>query len=567
MVHYQSRRQRSYKVLSLMSVTILLLMILSACGSPQGQSNASTDKAALDKAITHAQSVGVPDTLLHPIENQEHKISSTNEPVSLFSNQSATDYYSNLAKNYQILTVQVRGLEYQTTQQYGHQASVDLKDFSSILSQRQTQGFVEVNNFTGTLTQVQNEMNQAQQPRQFIQVSQESQKATEALRLLGAANDQLSSFQAIVKTLKSSNLDTTALDNQEAEDIQQFRKATTPDDFRQIIKDLNAQSQTANTISTQAVPYVGQFKLGQFQASIDKVKSYGGNAEPYQKQYDSDKALLDSGNFVKFSTQLDQNMADIQVPLLQLQATYDVNQLMNDTKNWGHAHQYHDDFNGQSYDTAYDYWNGTVYDLNTELSYAQTADDFQAIIDSAKNQRTLFNGMKTDAGDTTPYNAPHQSDLTLMKEFNAMKGKVIVTSLYNGALRVYQDGKLVHSTLVVSGMPDKPSPPGVTTVTNRQSPATFKAFDQNKNSPFYYPDTKINYAMMYHTGEYYYHDSWWRAPDDYGPGKQFPHYAPAAFNSGTHGCINMSLDQAAWLWKFTTPTDPNGADTVTSIVY
>ncbi|GLV53748.1 hypothetical protein KDH_06000 [Dictyobacter sp. S3.2.2.5] len=567
MVDYHTSRQRSYKVLSLMSVTILLLMMLSACGNPQVQNSASTDKAALDKAIAHAQSVGVPDTLLSPILNQEHKVSSTNEPVTLFSNQPATDYYSNLAKNYQLLTVQVRGLEYQATQQSGHQASVDLKAFSSILSQRQTQGFVEAQNFTNTLTQVQNEMNRAQEPKQYIQVSQKSQQATEALKLLGTANDQLGSFQTLIKTLKSSNLDTTALDQQEADDVQQFRQATTPDDFRKIIKDLNAQTQTANTISTQAVPYVGQFKLGQFQASIDKVKSYGGNADQYQQQYNSDKALLDSGNFVKFTTDLNQHMADIRVPLLQLQATYDVNQLMTDAKNWGHSHQYHDSFNGQTYDTAYDYWNGTVYDLNSELTTAVTTDDFQAIIDSAKDQRTLFEGMKTDAVDSTPYNVPHQSDLKLMQEFNATKGKVVVTSLNNGALRVYQDGKLVHSMLVVSGMPDKPSPPGVTTITNRQSPATFKAFDQNKNSPFYYPDTKINYAMMYHTGEYYYHDSWWRADDDYGPGKQFPHYAPAAFNDGTHGCINMSLDEAAWLWKFTTPTDPNGTDTVTSIVY
>ncbi|GCE22749.1 hypothetical protein [Dictyobacter kobayashii] len=333
MVHYQPRR-RSHQVLSLMSVTLLLLVMLSACGDPQVQSNASTDKAALDKAIAHAQSVGVPDTLLHPILNQENKINNTNEPVTLFSTQPATDYYSNLARNYQTLTVQVRGLESQATQQYGHQASIDLKDFSSILSQRQTQGFVEAQNFTNTLTQVQNEMNQAQLPKQFIQVSQKSQQATQALRLLGTANDELTSFQALIKTLKSSNLDTTALDQQETEDVQQFRQATTPADFNQIIKNLNAQSQTANTISTQAVPYVGQFKLGQFQASIDKVKSYGGNADQYQKQYDADKALLDSGNFVKFSAQLEQNMSDIRVPLLQLQATHDVNQLMDDTKNW-----------------------------------------------------------------------------------------------------------------------------------------------------------------------------------------------------------------------------------------
>jgi hypothetical protein len=116
--------------------------------------------------------------------------------------------------------------------------------------------------------------------------------------------------------------------------------------------------------------------------------------------------------------------------------------------------------------------------------------------------------------------------------------------------------------LVVTGMPAKPTPPGFTTITNRQSPAVFTSFDQDPSSPFYYPATPIHYAMMYHVGQYYYHDSWWRAANDYGPGTQYPHYAPAAFNSGTHGCINMSLTEAAWLWNFT-----NTTDTVYSIVY
>ncbi|GCE30632.1 hypothetical protein KDA_61160 [Dictyobacter alpinus] len=567
MVYNKPGWRRSKRVLTIMSVTLLLLMMLSACGDPQVQSQASTDKGEFDKAIAHAQSVGVPDTLLNPIRAQANKLSGTHEPVTLFSSQPATNYYSNVAKNYQTLTLQVRGLEYQSTQQYGHQASIDLKSFSSLLSQRQSQGYVEAQNFANTLTQVQQQMNQAQFPRQFIDVSQKAQEATESLKLLGTANDSLMSFKGLIKTLKDSNLDTTALEKQADEDVQQFRVANKPSDFHQIIKQLSAQTQTANTISTQAVPYLGQYRLGLYKTSIDKVKSFGGNPDQYQKQYDSDKALLDSGNFVKFSAQLEKDMTDIRLPLLQLQATHDVNQLMTDTKNWGHAHQYHDSWNGQSYDQAYDYWNGTLYDLQSQLSYAQTSDDFQAIIDGAKDQRTLFEGMQTDAGDTSPYNVAHQSDLTLMKAFNATKGKVILASLYNGALRVYQDGKLIHSMQVVSGMPEKPSPPGVTTVTNRQSPATFKSFEKDKNSPFYYPDTKINYAMMYHTGEYYFHDSWWRADDDYGPGKQFPHYAPNASNEGTHGCINMSLDEATWLWKFTTPTDPNGADTITAIVY
>lgn len=569
MVHHHPPRQRLQKTLSLMSVVLLLLMILSACGNPQVQSKASTNKSDLDKAIAHAQSIGVPDTQLRPIINQAQKISSTNEPLTIFSSQPATDYYTNLAKNYQTLIVQVRGLEDQTTQQFGFQASNDVKDFSTMLSQRQS--FVEAKNFSDKLTQTQNEMNQAQTPKQFSSVSQQAKQSADALRLLGTANDKLMSFQDQIKTLKSSNLDTTALDNQASEDVRMFRAATTPDAFQSIINQLNAQSQTASTISTQAVPYLGQLKLSQFQTAIDSIQKYGGNSAQYQKQHDTDKELLDAGNFVKFSAQIDKDSEDIRLPLLQLQATHDVNQLMSDAKNWGQGHQYQDDWNGQSYVRAYDYWNGTVYDLQSDLNNGVdpngdllTTDGYQQIIDAAKTQKMLFNAMTADAADTTPYNVPHQSDLDLMKQFGIKSGKVIVASLNNGALRVYQDGQLVHSILIVSGMPEKPSPPGFTTVTNRQSPAVFKAFDQNKTSPFYYPDTKINYAMMYHVGEYYFHDSWWRASDDYGPGKQYPHYAPAASNEGTHGCINMSLDETTWLWNFTQSAETS---TIYSIVY
>lgn len=562
MVQNKIPRRRRRKTLLLLSVALLVLVLVSACGSPQTQNQAAVNKGKLDKAIANAQSIGVPATRLNPIIAQENKVQNTQAPVSLFSNQPATDYYTNLAKNYQTLTVQVQGLVYQETQQMGTQAATDMKQFSTLLSQRQSQGFIEAKNFTPILTTVQANMNVAKNPAQFATISQQSTQATESLEMLGTANDDLTRLQTLIQTMKTSKLDTSSLNQQVTEDIQQFRVATKPSDFDKIIGQLNAQTLTANVMSTQAIPYLGAEQLSQFQTSINALRSYGGNATSYQTMHDSDKKLLDAGNFTQFSTQISKDMNEIQVPLLSTEANQKVTQLMTDSKNWGHAHQYNDSWDGQTYDTAYDYWNGTVYDLQTALSSAATADDYQTIISTANQQRQLFEAETADATDTTPADQVHQSDLQLMKQLGVTSGKVIVTSTYNGALRVYDNGKLVHSTLVVSGMPEKPTPPGFTTITNRQSPATFTSFDQNKNSPFYYPATKINYAMMYHVGEYYYHDSWWRTSDDYGPGKQYPHYAPAAFNSGTHGCINMPLDQAAWLWNFTQTND-----TVYSIVY
>jgi L,D-transpeptidase catalytic domain len=562
MLHNKTPRRRGQKTLPLLCVGLLVMMLVSACGSPQTQNQASINKGTLDKAIAHAQSIGIPATLLSPIIAQENKVQNTQEPISFFSSQPATDYYTNLAKNYKTLTVQVQGLIYQETQQLGTQAAANVKEFSSLLSQRQSQGFVEAKNFTPTLTTVQASMNTAKNPSQFLQISQASTQATESLNMLGTANDDLARLKTMIQTMQTSKLDTSSLNQQVAEDVEQFRVATKPGDFDKIIGQLNAQTQTANVMSTQAIPYLGAEQLSQFQASINSLRGYGGTVTSYQTMHDSDKQLLDAGNFVQFSTQITKDMNAIQLPLLSTEANQNVTQLMTEAKNWGHAHPYNDSYDGQTYDTAYDYWNGTVYDLQTDLSTASTTDDYQSIIASTAQQKQLFEAETLDAGDSTPADQPHQADIQLMKELGVMTGKVIVTSTYNGALRVYDNGKLVHSMLVVSGMPVKPTPPGFTTITNRQAPATFTSFETDKNSPFYYPATPIHYAMMYHDGQYYYHDSWWRASDDYGPGKQFPHYAPAAFNSGTHGCINMSLDEAAWLWNFT-QTDA----TVYSIVY
>jgi hypothetical protein len=562
MVHNKTPRRRGQKTLLLLSVAILVMMLLSACGNPQTQNQASVNKETLDKAIAHAQSIGIPATLLQPIIAQENKVQNTHEPISLFSSQPATDYYTNLATNYQTLTVQVQGLVYQETQQLGTQAATDVKDFSTILSQRQLQGFVEAKNFTSTLDTVQASMNTAKNPGQFLQISQQSTQATESLNLLGTANDDLTQLKNLIQTMQTSKLDTSSLNQQVTEDIQQFRSATKPSDFDKIIGQLTAQTQTADAMTTQAIPYLGEQQLSQFQTSINSLKSYGGTTSSYQAMHDADQKLLDAGNYNQFSTQITKDMNDIQLPLLSTEANKDVSDLMTESKAWGTAHPYHDSWDGQTYDTAYDYWNGTVYDLQTDLTTAATTDDYQSIIASAAQQKELFDAETVDAVDTTPADQVHQSDLTLMKELGVMKGKVIVTSTFNGALRVYDNGKLIHSMLVVTGMPVKPTPPGFTTITNRQSPAVFTSFDQDPSSPFYYPATPIHYAMMYHVGQYYYHDSWWRAANDYGPGTQYPHYAPAAFNSGTHGCINMSLTEAAWLWNFT-----NTTDTVYSIVY
>jgi L,D-transpeptidase catalytic domain len=568
MTQRSNMQQHYLHTLSFLCLGLFLGMLMSACGNLPTQARAAAEKTILDRELAHAQSIGVPATMLNPIIQQEKNVSETHAPLALFSHQSANQYYANQANIYQTLTIQVRGLQYQATQQASYQASHDITAFSTILAQRRSQGFVEAKSFEPQLNQVQRVMQKARYPKDFQDVSQQSTQAASALNLLGTANDDLIALKHLITTMKSSNLDTSVLEQQANADVQHFRVAKTPFDFNSIIEQISAQITSAQAITTLAIPYVGQMKLNQFQSSINAVKRYGGDTSSYQHMYDTDKSLLDSGNYTKFSSLIDSDLSNIGTLVAKHQANHDFNLVMNEAKTWGHAHQYHDDWDGQNYDEAYEYWNGTLSNIQDDLGTAQSRNDYQTIIDEVKQQTILFHAEQADAMDHTPVDQAHRSDLNLMKTFNILSGKVIVTSLISDEARVYQNGKLIRAIPVVTGIPDKPTPPGFTQITTRQSPVTFKAFDQDKSSPFYYPDTHINYAMMYHVGEYYYHDSWWRAPDDYGLGKKFPHYAPEAFNMGTHGCINMSLDQAAWLWDFTASVDAtHNPEPVYSIVY
>ena len=273
--HPVSRRRVKKSAIAGTLITLLLLAFsLSACGgNPQTQQQATTSKASLDQLITHAQSIGVPATMLQPILQQEAQISTTNAPIGIFSDQSTNDYYSNLSQRYQSLAVQVRGLEYQAGQQLDYQASLNLQGFETILAQRKLQGFAEAKTFADRLTQDQKALAQAQYPKDYLLISSNAQNSMEALQLMGPAYSSLTTFQQDIKQLQASHLDTTALNLQYQQDLKTFRGATQPQDFSTLITQLNAQLQETTVYSTQAIPYVGAAKLQQFSADIVQLKS------------------------------------------------------------------------------------------------------------------------------------------------------------------------------------------------------------------------------------------------------------------------------------------------------
>jgi hypothetical protein len=546
-----------------MTIALLLLLslMLSACGgNPQMQQQAAADKAALDRLIVHAQSIGVPASLLFPVQQQEAQLSATSAPIGLFGDQSTNDYYSNLAQRYQALSVQVRGLEYQATQQLDYQASLDLQSFEQALSVRQAQGFVEAKTFANQLTQDQQALAQAQYPRDYLKISNSAKLSTQALQLMGPAYNDLTTFQQNIKQLQASHLDTTALNEQYQLDLQQFRTATQPQDFSNLITQLNAQLQETTVYSTQAIPYVGAAKLKQFGADIQQLKMYGQPTASFQQKLASDQQALNAAqtisDYLKVSAQIDRDIASLQFSLTVGQANYLLKQFHAAVTAWGNTHQYHNAYDGGVYNLDYEYdEQGIGSDADSAVQYAQytgAISDYQAAIDLIKNDMANLQAMEADYSDKTPWNQPHATDIQMMKHYGVYgpnSGQVLVVSLIEQVLRYYNNGKLVRSFQIVSGQYDKPSPPGFWSIFLKQSPTVFKS-SEPKGSAFWYPDTNIKYAMEYHEGGYFFHDAWWRC--NFGLHDNFPHAdacGTTAFNgNGSHGCINMNSSDIAWLY-------------------
>ncbi len=561
MDHIAVSRRRARRGFMIASMLLLAMFLLSACGGDlQAQQSASASKAQLDSLISHAESIGVPANLLQPIIRQEIQLSDTNAPWNPLNSQVDNDYYTNLALRYHMLAVQVQGLQTQATQQLDYQASQDIQSLENALAVRQAQNFIEVKTFQQQLEQDQNMLAKAQYPKDYVQISNNARRSTLALNLMGPAYNDLVTFQQEISQLQASHLDTTAFNQEQEQDLQLFRTASTPEDFTHLINLLNTQIQSTSTFSIQAIPYVGAAKLQQFSADIAQLKAYGQSTTAFEQKFNADTIAFDNAKtiteYMKISAQIDHDIASLQYAMIVGQANYLYKQYEQEVSNWGNSHQYHDPVDGNNYPLDYEYGQyGTGLDGGSYLQYAQSTgqvSDYQAAITVIQNNMLELKAMEADYNDKTPYNQPHATDIELMQHYGVYgphSGPVLVVSFIEQTLRYYNNGKLVRAFYIVSGQYERPSPPGFWSIILKQSPTVFKSTEP-PGSAFWYPDTNIQYAMEYHSDGYFFHDAWWRA--SFGPGDNFPHYDASGttqFNgNGSHGCINMVPSDVAWLY-------------------
>lgn len=116
----------------------------------------------------------------------------------------------------------------------------------------------------------------------------------------------------------------------------------------------------------------------------------------------------------------------------------------------------------------------------------------------------------------------------------------IVVSLSRQHLWAYADGQLVMDTVVATGMPDLPTPPGVYRIFNKVSPIQFIS-PWPTGSPYWYPTVWSSYALEFIDGGYYIHDAPRRTL--WGPGTNLT-------AAGTHGCVNVPVEPMSRLYAW-----------------
>jgi hypothetical protein len=554
------RQARSLRLaqIALAGAVIGVMLLVSACGGDSHLQQLNNQaRSRLDKQIEYAKSLGVTDSQLQPIIQQEQKLNNSSAPFAWFDDAPDNTYYKNQTTSYQQLLTKLQTLLSIVTGQDQGQAQQDLQRFQQALTAQQAQKVGNLQAFSLRYTADQNLLAAAQYPKDYLAIGADAVNATTTLGLMSTTYGKLVIFEDTITQMQQAHLDVTVMQTEYNDDLSVFSQDTTIDEFHKLGTLIDAQYQESVVGSIQSLPYVGAAKLREFQDQIDLLKTYGVDASPYQKLYDVDKANIAKaktpGDYMAVSAQIDADIASMQPDLTQGASWYLIKKLDREANAWGQAHLFHDKYDGQDYipDSGYT-MNGIGFWLQRENGWSYTTEDYQSVINDDNSSFYLFSLFQQDYADTTPYNKVHQTDLELMQHYPSLKyGTAIIVSMAQESLHFFVDGKLVNTFLVTTGRWERPTLPGVWLTQNREAPTQFKSSDP-PGSPYWYPPTDIHYAILYHWGGFFVHDAWWRY--NYGPGTQYPHQDDSGLvnaSNGSHGCVNVQEDQMAWLYGHT----------------
>ncbi|HEV7127225.1 MAG TPA: hypothetical protein VGN32_07265, partial [Ktedonobacterales bacterium] len=480
------------------SLLIVGVMVLSSCGSSTDQALAQHNKSQLDGEIQHARQIGIPDSMLKPIEAQETKVA---------AGQGGWTYnYHDAASNYALLYSQLLGTEQQSVQVLQQAATANVAAFSAALDERKAQGFIEVSAYQTRLTQAQQDLASAKTANDFAKVSDESMAQAQALRTMWPAYQQLSNFRTMLKTLQQVGVDTSSAQAEYQQDLMVFRDAATADRYTRLQGVILGQTVQLVADQAQAMPYIGAALLQTFQSQISLLKTFGEDTGAFQQQHDGDArdllAAKSLADYLTVARNINGQSGAMALPLARGQAHFDLMTLESliastQATNPLIAYEYNSPAVGvgdavQWYNEAPlgDTYNWTCgWDVICRYGIAD-----QESVQMYTNLRAELDNLNDP---TVPW-LPHKTDFELMQQYGILQGQVTIVSLREQTLRAYQNGKMVWWTYVTTGRFERASPPGVQYTQYKQAPIEFLPTEP-VGSPIRGFPTHINYGVNYNS--------------------------------------------------------------------
>ncbi len=557
------------------------------------QSRAASARASLDQALISASTTGkVPAPLLQPIRAKEQQLASTPTNTPWGWDQLNTEYGK--------LQSQVGAIVNMPPQQARTLTQNDLTKLSAAVADLEKGNYLEAPGYRSRLTKAQDAFTAAKTTQDIFVVDNTVLDQIAALAAFQPTLDRLNALDKLVKS-EQELLGTTGPASQQnlmcavglveqfwddsygtkittqtkpvaqpieaqwvVDDWALFRAASTAADYEALNARITSQTAQVQANQSTLLPSYTAHVLDSFQSDIQLIQKNGGSSKDvakYQQMYEQDVQMLQGtpspATYLTVVQQVQKQHNDIQLPLARATANHDVSVLQALIKQ-GNSTYTIDPSNGQKYPNAYEYSEQTtgIGDALDRLKVAKTTEDYQLVDLELQmfitNIQAMLDNLKDPKTSITNPKAPgryqaHDTDLRLIQHYGVTPNKVMVVSLREQVARFYENGKLVKAVDVATGSPDLPSVPGIHCELSRESPTIFKS-PWPKGSPHYYKDTPINYGMRYSFYGYYVHDAWWR--NSFGLFTNLPHYDPAAFNGGTHGCINVSLHDMAWVYNW-----------------
>ncbi len=518
---------------------VLAGLILNGCGGGATTAATAASKSRLDAEIGRASRLGLSAAVLTPVTSGAKQIDST-EPTA--------------AAHYDTLYKQLLGIETANIDTIKKTTTSDLDALAAQINEKRAQGFVDVALYQQRLAQALGDLQNATTASDYARVDDLATAQLAGLHAITPTLQKLQDLQVATRSMKAAGADTTLAQQFASQDQKDFAQATSGFDYARLNTVIDGQITQLMADQTAATPFIAAAMLKTFQTRIDQLRQYneGATADAMQQKHDELSKQL--GQASKISDDLtvvqriNQQESAMALPLARGQAHHDLDTLMNLIATGQNQ-------KAGGYPVAYEYANRDVGygDAMNAVNKAKTVDDFIAADDQVRILSQNLQALLDNLNDTTPLDQAHQTDLRLMNDYGAMQGKAIVVSLREQTARFYEDGKLIFIADVTTGRPEKPSPPGLHYAMYKQTHLIFSSPDP-VDSPLYYQPTKVNYGILYANYGFFLHDAYWRRK--FGPGSNLPHYDPAAFNGGSHGCINFKENDMARVYDWTPVGSP-----------